>query len=204
MAENSTDLLAYIILKGSDALAAESTAELTKGDMTTFDFKAGKYFEAEDFSFGIKLDDHEPKKDEDDKADADTRSFARWRRISAMDSARGNDKVDPPFRSAPDNFEFTRNIDTASPILIENCLNSKEFSKLVVVKRARTGDDTLSGMVRFVFTKVRIKSIDWSDGDVVKETCKFNFETAEVKYLRQSAEGKTEAEFRCEWKRQKS
>lgn len=202
METTKSDLLAYIILKGSDALAAESSAELTVGDLTTFDFKVGKYFGAEDFTFGVKLDDDEPSNDDTKSDDGDTRTFARWRRISPLDSARGNGKVTPPFRSETEEFELTRYIDAASPIMVQNCLESKEFSKLVVVKRTRTGSESLAGFMRFVFTKVRIKSISWGDGEAVKETCRFNFDSVNLKYLRRSTQGALKEEFRCEWTRQ--
>lgn len=203
METTSRDLLAYIVLKGADALAAESSAELTVGDLTTFDFKVGKYFGAEDFSFGLKLNDDEPSDNDSTANDEVIGGFARWRRVSALVSARGNDKVAPPFRSETEEFELTRYIDSASPILIENCLNSKDFTKLVVVKRARTGDETLAGFMRLVFTKVRIKSVSWDDGDAVKETCKFSFDAVNVKYHRRSVQVKAKEEFRCEWLRQK-
>jgi len=208
MEATSSSLLSYIVLKGSDALAAESSAQLTAGDAMTSDYKPGKFFEIEDFSVGIKLDDDEPGEDASMAATEDRRSFARWRRISPQDAARGNDRVAPPFRSTPDEFELTRFIDSASPILIENCLDSKEFAKLVVVKRgyvfrASASGEELSGFLRFEFTKVRIKSISWEDGDAVRETYRFNFENVEVKYLRRSVAGKAGTEFRCEFTRAK-
>lgn len=202
METTHSDLLAYILLKGSDALAAESVSQLTDRDATTSDFKAGRYFVAEGFTFGVKLDDDEPSDEDSTSDDKDTRSFARWRRISPIASASGNERLKPPFRSETEEFEITRFIDSASPILIQNCLGSKEFSKLVVVKRARTGGDSLSGFMRFEFTKVRIKSINWDNGDAVKETCRFNFDSVNVSYWRRSLLGKPQQEFKCDWRRQ--
>ena len=218
MADGSdSDVLMYLVAKGSDPIPAESQSSLIPGDKLTADFQKGKFFEAEGFTFGVKLKDDEgtrKKKDQaksgplfDDRRDPrkrgdenhadveDTRSFARWRSLS-------NDAVKPtpPFMAEPEDFSLTRVIDTSSPILLQQCLDVQRFVKAVVVKRSRLASSgALAGFLRMEFFQVYLKSIDWTDGEAVRETCKFKYAAVNVTYVKRKADGTTISSWPCEW-----
>ncbi len=219
MADGSdSDVLMYLIAKGSDPIQAESQSSLIPGDKLTADFQKGKFFEAEGFTFGIKLKDDEgarkkktdetrssghfddrrdPRKRGDDNRESaeDARSFARWRALS--DDAV---KPTPPFMAEPEDFSLTRVIDTSSPILLQQCLDVQRFVKAVVVKRSRLASSgALAGFLRMEFYQVYLKSIDWTDGDAVRETCKFKYAALNVSYVKRKADGTTMSSWPCEW-----
>ena len=218
MADGSdSDVLMYLISTGSDPIAAESQSTVVKGDKLTADFQQGKCFEAEGFTFGIKLKDDEgakrrqkeakkgiqfddkrdPRKrgDLDEESADDTRSFARWRSLS--DDAV---KPTPPFSAEPEDFSVTRMIDSSSPILLQHCLSVQRFQKAVVVKRSRLASSgALAGFLRMEFFQVYLKSIDWTDGDAVRETCKFKYAAVNVTYIKRKADGTTLSSWPCDW-----
>ena len=94
----NTDMLVYLVSEKAGVIPAESASTLGAGDKLTADFQAAKFFEAENFSFGIKLDDGESKdkkkggkkkvqafdakgKPIEDEDKDSSRSFERWRSI---------------------------------------------------------------------------------------------------------------------------
>ena len=217
MADSSdSDVLMYLVTTaGADPIAAESQSVLVKGDKLTADFQAGKFFEAGGFTFGIKLEDSESKKRKedkkalrtDDKRDPrrrdseesqtgdDGRSFARWRALT--DTAA---KPTPPFTAEPDDFNLTRAIDASSPILLKQCLEIQRFAKAVLVKRSRlSSSGALIGFLRMEFYQVYLKSIDWTDGDAVRETCKFKYAGLSVTYVKRKPDGTVVSSWPCEW-----
>ena len=203
----STDVLMYVISKGTDPIPAECSSLLDDSDTLTTDFKTGKFFEAENFTFSIKLKDDEgtPQKQaapvkgkEHEKAaeaKPDTPSYSRWRAIK-QDGV----KPSPPFRAEPDDFSLTRRIDAASPILLQHCLDIQRFDKVVVVKRVRApSDELLTGFLRLEFAKVYLKSVEWTDGDAVREACKFKYASVNVTYLKRTVAGATDSSWSCKW-----
>ena len=202
----STDVLMYIIATGTDPIPAECSSTLVTDDSMTSDFKVGKFFEAENFVFSIKLEDDEGKekkkptvmvkgKEEQREEKPDAGSYARWRAIK-------QDGVTPtpPFRAEPEDFSLSRMIDSSSPILLQHCLDVQRFDKAVVVKRARTpGTDVLAGFLRLEFGKLYLKSIDWTDGDAVRESCKFKYASLKVTYLKRTTAGLTDSSWGCTW-----
>jgi len=168
------------------------------GDKLTSDFVAGKYFEAENFSFALKMRDDESSSavsDEDAKKE-DSRSYARWRTLTP-----GQNKPTPPFQSEPEDFSLNRLIDSSSPILLQHCMDPLcFFDKAVLVKRSRAGTSgVLKGFLRMEFEKVRITSIDWADGDAISETCKFKFASIKITYMKRKPDGTPASSWPCKW-----
>ena len=114
--------------------------------------------------------------------------FQRWR--SATEDEAKKIKFELQF----DSFRFSRVIDGASPLFFQNCSRQKPFRSVVLVKRvANTGatkqiHQSLAFM-RVEFKEVLLKSLKWSDGELVTEACEFVCESLEFKYRQQQAGG---------------
>ena len=189
------DLLMYFVQSaGSDPIKAESTADLASADKALMTgFVAGQFFEAESFSFAIKLADDEGGHSAQPKAES--RSFARWRALTDASTT-----PDPPFRAEPDEVSIRRMIDTSSPILLQYCLDTKPFDTVVMVKRARRGPQgKLAVMLRMEFSKVWIKAIEWEDGNAVMESCKFKFMSVSATYAKFKPSGDPDSTLNCQW-----
>ena len=188
------DVLMYFVLeKGGEPIAAESTSALADADKMTQDFKPGKYFEVDSFSFGVDLAD-----DEGGSLDegGDSRSYARWRALKD-----DTPKPEPAFQPEPQEMSFERRIDSASPALLLHCLNSRSFDKAILVKRARgrSKEGKMEGILRMEFSEVRLNAVEWRDGDIVMEVCKFRFAAVKVGYRKRKPDGSTEAMWACVW-----
>jgi len=192
---NAGDVLMYFVEKANGTpIAAESRSALSgKGTTMMKGFEAGHYFEAEEFTFGIELADDEGGGSYED---LDQRSFSRWRALKDSRSV-----PNPPFRADPRDVTVTRQIDSSSPLLLKNCLDSVQFHQAVMVKRARVGSTgNLAGILRMEFGNVWIKAIDWADGDALRETCTFKFQTVQVSYLSRKTDGSVDRPWSCGWK----
>ena len=109
-------------------------------------------------------------------------------------------KPTPPFKAEPEDFSLTRMIDASSPILLQQCLSVQRFQKAVVVKRSRVASTgALAGFLRMEFFQVYLKSIDWTDGDAVRETCKFKYAGLNVTYVKRKPDGSTLSSWPCDW-----
>lgn len=100
----------------------------------------------------------------------------------------GDDNAQYPVDMKP--MELTRAIDKSSIILLDHCINRKVFKSASLIKRKAAGG-AASGEVflRFDFTMVLIKSIDWDDGEPIKETCEFVCRAVTINYLPQLPDG---------------
>jgi type VI protein secretion system component Hcp len=189
------DVLMYFVQSpNSDPIKAESTSWLDDADKTMLKgFVPGRYFEAEHFSFSLKLGDDEGGVG---AALEDNRSFARWRGLTDTSV-----KPSPAFRAEPDDVSITRMIDASSPILLQYCLESKPFDTVVMVKRARKGTEgKLAVVLRMEFKRVWIRSIDWDDGDTVSESCKFKFTSVDITYAKYTPNGDPDSTLNCSWR----
>ena len=115
--------------------------------------------------------------------------FVRWR------SATHAEALDMHFPVEFNEFTITRLLDAASMPFFEACCNSVSFYDAALVKRLSVGtgmgDNALRpmGYLRFDFRDVLITGIDWSDGDLVTEECKFICRAMRVRYKQQNADG---------------
>ncbi len=189
--EEGDTLMYFVQEKGADAMAAESTSALTDGDRTTLDFKPGQYFEVESFTFGMDLSDKEG-----DDDNGDSRSYARWRALKPDEP-----KPDQPFKAEPQDVSVTRRIDACSPLLMQYCLDTKAFDKAVIVKRAQGvgAQAQMRGFMRMEFSDVRLRAVEWQDGDVIREVCKFKFAAVKVTYRQRRQDNTLGAPWSCEW-----
>ena len=222
MEQNKTDLMMRFVLEGNPVWA-ECAMQVADDDTLMDDFTRStdydtytNFFEVNDFDFGMSLKES----DESTSALGQTArpmaaasgpahhgaqgaghgargsgpsgAFARWRSATNAEYK----KIYYPLEV--DKFSFSRIIDSASPIFFQACCTSKTFDKAAIVKRLSRGDidgeERLSaGYLRIDFTKVLITSIDWSDGDMVKEKIDFICQGFKIRYRRQSIDGSVSA-----------
>ena len=188
------DILMYFVQSaGTDPIKAESKSNLVGADQSLMQgFVVGRYFEAEHFSFSIKLGDDEGGAG---ASQQDSRSFARWRGLTDTSV-----KPSPAFRAEPDEVSIKRLIDASSPVLLQYCLDTKPFDSAVLVKRARRGTHgKLAVVLRMEFKKVWIKAIEWDDGDTVSENCKFKFMSVDATYAKYKPNGDPDSTLNFTW-----
>lgn len=199
----SIDLLMKFV-KGSDAIDAECQTTVDSKDDFLHDFKTGKFFEIDEFNFGVGLEDDDsagekhveklkPALNPNVHAPPRTR-FTNW--------LRGEQKAYPVDLEP---FTFSRQMDQASPLLFEMCCNSQSFASATLIKRKAAGTD-VSGraFLRIDFKDVLVIGVDWDSGDVVKEKCKFICRGVEVQYKPQTSDGTLGAAVPGNWKRMMS
>jgi hypothetical protein len=75
-----------------------------------------------------------------------------------------------------------RTYDKASPILYQMCCDSETFPSVSLIKRKDIGDTFLRGFLRLDFEDVMVTSVEWKNGEVMKETFTFVFRRVTVKY----------------------
>ena len=179
----------------NDKLAAQDVPDFAKG------FQPGCYFLVDTFKFGMTLNDGETKtsknpndallgslKNSNDpavhkmlkhlaSAAAGNRNaaFARWR---SAEKWKQQDNQTPPYNAHVDEFSFTRRVDTASTTLFSYCCTQKSFKFASLIKRksATVPDDPFpenQTYLRIDFADVQISNFQWSDDDVIEETCGF-------------------------------
>ncbi len=189
----SIDLLMKFV-KGSDAIDAECQTTVDSKDDLLHDFKTGKFFEIDEFNFGVGLEDDNSASEKRNPAGAShshrTR-FSNW--------LRGETKSYPVDLEP---FTFSRQMDQASPLLFEMCCDSKSFASATLIKRKAAGSD-VSGraFLRIDFKDVLVIGVDWDSGDVVKEKCKFICRGVKVQYKPQTADGTLGAAVPGNWDR---
>lgn len=212
MAEKQGDVLMKFVQTNGEGVKAEGTATIKKDDRLLFDFWPGKFFEIEEFSFGLNVEDSEagaktltlPGAPRPPGAPAPVEQampavkFAAWR--DAKKNTSQIDQITYPVVLEP--FSFTRLVDKASPVFFHNCTNSISFASATLVKRKTTGATlALQTFVRIDFTDVLITSLDWDDGHIIKEKCKFISRGVKVQYKRQASDGSLGAPSSAEWTR---
>lgn len=170
-----TDTVMKFQLKGNPVFA-ECTLDVTKGDDLMDGFRpalAGvrgsyaNFFEVHDFDFNMSIKEGDNNK-ESPGPGISPGPFARWR------SATPTEYKDIKYPVEFDKFSFKKTVDRASPIFFENCCKSITFDSATVVKRLSQGGDRPSlGFMRMDFTTVLLTGLDWSDGELIKESCDF-------------------------------
>ena len=213
MAETKGDLLMKFVQTSGEAVKAEGSSVLKKDDKLLFDFWPGKFFEIEEFGIGLNVEDSETstntlhaaggqglaKPAPAAAAQGHKPKFATWRLFKKQ---RRGDAPDIAYPVVLEPFSFTRMMDKASPIFFQNCCNSVSFDSATLVKRKVTGSDlALQTFLRIDFKNVLIIGLDWDDGSIVKEKCKFICREMSVQYKQQSAGGALGAASSAEWSR---
>ena len=191
MAEARNDVI-MCLFKDTTALDAESTSEIVATDkMTQGIFQPGKFFEVDSFSLALKLKD-------DDKAGLGAgsgRSYEAWRAAKTDTPAKGEQL----FYVLPEELTVVRDMDKASPALLRCCLTGDLLKRAVLVKRGRNSVGALTGFMKMEFNDLRVRSVDWNDGDTIRETCKFKFARIVVTYVVRKADGSTMSSVNATW-----
>ena len=136
----SIDLLMKFV-KGSDAIDAECQTTVDSKDDLLHDFKTGKFFEIDEFNFGVGLEDDDlsgekPGEKLGEKLKPATSAHAPRTRFTNW--LRGEQKAYPVDLEP---FTFSRQMDQASPLLFEMCCNSQSFTSATLIKRKAAGTD---------------------------------------------------------------
>jgi hypothetical protein len=217
MANESTDVLMTFILS-SGGVPAECTALWDDGDTMHKDFTSGCYFEIEDFNLGAGLES------DDVNSDKTTGGSAKGNNLRTRGPQKGGAQGDGKMSARGNKFakyilegslnypidvqeiSISRQMDMASPVLLDSCLHLTPFTKAVIVKRKVVGgvsEDNLvhhRGFLRLDFDKPLITSVEWEDGEVVKEKLKFICRGFKVTYRPQNNDGTLGSEVPMNWK----
>ena len=211
---NSTDLLMVLKDRDGNLIDAESTVVWDKTDKTMMAwFEAGKVFELEDFGFGVALEDTENLGMEDDD-ETETGSGTRAPTGGETSGAVSLPVVKPPRKSKARNAKFrgyvendveqkgskypvtleeitvSRQLDKASTVLLKKCLNQEPLGSCALVRRKFTGNQKYhEAFLRLEFQEPLIVSVEWEDGDIVKEKLKFVCRGVKAAYRPQKADG---------------
>lgn len=213
--DDNSDLYMKFMLDGSPIPGeTRSEVEFEKSDMTK-DFKVGSIFEITSFtlSTGIGTADAEDKKRKKEQAAvAASLKSQHDATIAAMVASKHPGpypKFKPPqtdreldyskFRQGDktakypidmDPIEFTRSLDRASSLLLQNCIKRVNYDSATLIKRRPTGNKSAGEVfLRIDFTKVLMTNIEWSDDEPVKETCKFVCRAVTIHYKPQLPDG---------------
>jgi type VI protein secretion system component Hcp len=212
-------MLMMFVISGSTCVAGESeTAINTSHDPLLTGpggtFKAGFFFEVQDFDFGLGL------QDEDSAADPANAVAAMLQAHGAAANAKGQaaaPKLAKPrfgkwvngdnsitYPATLDAISFGKQLDVTSPVLFEMCGQSKSFASAVLVRRRVGGGSGtvphLMSFLRIDFTKVLVTDVDWDSGDdSVKEKVKFICRSVKVQYAPQTNIGTHKPAVTGDW-----
>ncbi len=193
MATESTDVL-MTFLNGGEGVAAECSTVWNISDSMKADFSTGTFFEIDDFSIGGGLESE----DSEEKSSSGSTSGTGDNGLRTRDSA-NKGQTEKSKKAARGNkfanyilsgslvypidmqeISISRQLDKASPVFLASCLNLNPFTKAVIVKRKVVGGSAgqgvsvnLMGFLRMEFTSPLITSVEWEDGEIVKEKIKF-------------------------------
>jgi type VI protein secretion system component Hcp len=202
------DIVMKFVTQDGD-MESESTLDKLANDPFMKDFKPIKqdyndysnFFEVQSFNFSMKLraDDSGAgpmKSNQSASIHAYHDEFSSWRSIKTSELHIGTHVFSKRYPVEFDTFTFTRQIDSTSPIFFRNCCYQISFKSAALVKRIAVGGGGAGntarqsvGQIRFDFDDVLITSLDWSDGDLVTETCSFICKKMRVLYRQQAAAG---------------
>jgi type VI protein secretion system component Hcp len=170
MAEKNNDVLMRIVAENGTPITAECQTKLDpQVDDFVYGFTPGSFFEVEQFSFGMNIDDKDPNADPVNTASAPaplaggglaappTARTAPAMTLAATNSDREKKqgpsgkfarwksatpeqiKSMKPYPVLMDEISITRLYDRASPILFDKCCNSESLKSATLVKRRVVG-----------------------------------------------------------------
>jgi type VI protein secretion system component Hcp len=218
---DSSDVIMQFIDEDGNAVEAECQSIFDPSDLliipTPADpqcppFKKGRFFEVDQFSFGMNLDDSQKTQDvagqsggaggapggssgggsgggatgsAGGSAGPKSGKFGAWKYASKLEQSSM-----PPYPVKMDEFTVTRGYDRASPILFEKCCNSDSFKSASLVKRKTIGASEIHGkggllhaFFRMDFTDVLLTHIQWKNDDPMTEDLRFVFRKLKVRYF---------------------
>jgi type VI protein secretion system component Hcp len=206
----AVDLLMMFVSNGSP-VNAESGAQVDTKDPFMKGFTPGKFFDIEDFEFGLNVMDTDSggmaqlpapsigdRSGPDQSRRARSGRFSKWVEGISVKSGPGSGGGLYPVEMEP--FSFTRQMDAASPLLFQNCFRTRAYDQVTLVKRRASGLHRATGnnatvssfaFLRIDFNAVLITGIDWdgSEAEGVKERCSFVSRAVAVQYRPQRPDG---------------
>ena len=204
---DSTDVLMMFVSLRGRPLGGEAGTVVAESDKLATGFTPGSFFELDDFSFGGGVedagsgdDDGNGQQDNTVHKLQDTGAPGRKeKRRSKAGGARFKQYFSNPdtfaFDSIVDEISISRHLDRASMLLLQCCVDQTPLQKAVLVKRKFT-DNKKPGesrayetYLRLEFKEPLITSVEWEDGDVVKEKVKFVCRGVKMQYRRQLPNG---------------
>lgn len=216
MADNSaTDLLMVFLDQSGTSVGGECTTAFDTSDTTMMqNFTAGSFFEVEDFGMSAGIEDS----DSSDLEEGDSSSNANENTLHGTGKgSKGSGKSGSkekrksakfkryvenglPATSSGQNglgydvhleeITITRQIDSASTKLLQLCLSQTPLQLAVVVKRKFTGNMNYhEAYLRIEFKEPLLTSMEWEEGEVVKEKVKFVYRGITAVYKPQKPDG---------------
>jgi type VI protein secretion system component Hcp len=215
-----SDLIMKFVDSKGAAIAGEARTEINlRPCAMTSGFKTDEMFEVESFTFKTGLggeDEDEATQKMKDMHEHQTKQLDRHFQALAAASGinlpglkgagangfkkfrNGEDGTLYPVDMKP--VEFTRAIDKSSPALLQNCINRKVFKSASLIKRKAAGGPSAGEVfLRFDFTDVLMKSIEWDNEEPIKETCEFVCRAVTIHYLPQLPDGTLGAAKQAFW-----
>lgn len=198
----ATDLL-MMFTKGRDAVPAECQAALDSNDTLMKGFVAGRFFEVDDFDFGVSVSDSDAprrkRRSEHDDDDDEPRQgkFSKWVRDVSQSAS-----VYPVLL---DEVSVSRQVDKASVPFFYSCFRTTSFDSATLIKRKVTGVSKATPLglytyLRIDFNAVLITDVGWSISEaVVKEKLKFVCRKVSVQYRPQNNDGTVGDTMGGEW-----
>lgn len=192
---DSSDLIMKFVLNGAP-IAAESTTQLSSregsGNPLLIGFRKGGMFEVDRFTFraGTQDDDSAGNNAAPGKSGKGGKPQANPNANSQLGykAWRAGKDIKYPVDLQP--VSFTRSVDSASQVLIQNCIDCVSYDHATLIKRKAAGG-TAAGEVflRLDFIGVLVTGVEWSDDSLVSETCHFICRSVVISYRPQLPDG---------------
>jgi len=214
----AADMLMMFTSNGNP-INAESATPIDTKDPFMKGFVPGKYFEIDDFDFGINVVDTDSGGMSQQSAPAigdrpgleqykkpKSGRFSQWIQGITVKLGQGSAGGLYPVEMEP--FSFTRQLDAASPLLFQNCFRTRAFDSVTLVKRKASGLHRVTGsniaigsfpFLRIDFNAVLIIGLDWDGGEVMQEKCRFVSRAVAVQYRPQNPDGSPGDTIGGEW-----
>ena len=182
---SKSELLMKLVKSTGEAVKAECQVEIDSSDDLMAGFASDRFFQIEDFSLTVGLDDTESKPVRPEKAAAASApKFAKWR------AERTGDGVSTQYQLDVEPVSFSRLMDQGSTELFQACCQSKTFNSCTIIRRLPTGQNGgAKAYLRLDFTDVLITEIDWEDAEQIKEKYKFICRGVKMQFKPQASGG---------------
>jgi type VI protein secretion system component Hcp len=195
---DSSDLMMKFVLNGSPTdrnatmVAAETTTEMVSFDRSPNPllrgFKQGYVFEVDEFSFKAGTIDDSQTEDDKEKKKGKKKNLAASAARGGYQEFRAGKPHKYPVDLQP--ITFSRAIDAASSVLIQNCIDCTSYDSATIIKRKATGNLAAGEVfLRLDFVGVLVTKIAWENDDQVKESCDFICRSVTISYRPQLPDG---------------
>lgn len=194
MATTNIDILMRIVDDGGQPLEGESQSLVSKEDDFTKEFVSPKFFDVEDFGLSMQLDDDDGSESDSSsgsgsgkKKDKKRGRFLRW-----LGGQRNLRTDGYPVEMQP--FEFTRQLDWASPQLFQMCAQCTPLRQITLVQRKAGSQQTKEGInmcfLRIDFWDVLLIGLNWDVAEsLIKEKITFISKKIQIQYKAQNETG---------------